>query len=693
MTTTPKRLSKSEERDQSWVDNSFMVGKDDIGDEYAEIYRKYSSAMGKYTDSSLGGSWVINPIPQFCRYADPRETALYSLHGPAQSGMGDYYSYAIDDNYQKVHMRFGVPSFNSVARFVANCYSIELSSLARTGRAPGVMFQLGRAAGAVVALPLALPLLVARGVKFLVNNQSSKYYTLKPTMHNYWSAVSHMVNSIGATLQIVPRPMNEEPEPYPTFTAEERETFGHDLPTIFHSSGMIDMLAVATRAQATSQAFHDQLNTYLKKATDPRERSRRLLKLAMNNSEGAALRAEATKNINVIGLQAYLDNVLNDDMYKEHSVAETGEGSDKGIEYMPLDPNENKMYLEAMSTAFENQRKEATEFVTFRVSNTGAQSESFSTTSKESGIADTINSMSASTRSTKFDFAYGNTGIGLVDSAIQGITSFFQGAAHQIGLDGLGLLAGNAFVDIPKMPDSTSAEINNFSFNIPLRAPYGHDLSRMINEIIPACCILAGVLPQSTGRHSYTSPLLVEVFCRGRVHIRCGMITSVQITRGAGDIGWLQNGRWMGTDLAVTVADMTSVVHMPLQAHNGFFSNIPGKVAGVLEDSANKHVRNVNSTLGTTIDEGIFSNTLTTAVASVTTGTYDDDSLFSDYMNILGSVEFDILVSRLANWALRARRQAYMYHQFKSPYYIMSSAMSGMAGDVFKAMSERTNRK
>lgn len=673
-----RKLGKLEQLDVSWVDNSFLAPTEFVDDKYEEVYRTYTSAMGKFTDASLGGNWVINPIPQFSRYADPRESVLYDI-SKNSAGVGHYYQEAIDDNYQKVHMRFGVPSYNSVASFIANCYSIELSSLARTGRADGLMFSIGRAAGTVIALPLALPLMVARAAKFLFNVQSSKYYTLKPTMHNYWSAVSLMVNNIAATLQIVPRPLNQintkaEEENSPTFTEAERAKFASWLPSIYHKSGMIDVMAIATRAQNTSQAFHDQVNTYLAGKDTPAERAMALLELTEKT------RSLTMPAISVLSLDKYLDQVLLD-AHNTNGNDSKSSSDGGGVEYMAQNPAEHKTYLTKMAEAYTAQRKEATEFITFRISNTGAQSESFSTSSKESGIASTINSMTSSARSTKFDFGQGQTGISLVDSAFSGISDMVSGFLSGVGLDGLGMLAGNAFVDIPKMPDGTSAEINNFSFNIPLRAPYGHDLSRLANEIIPMCCILAGVLPQSTGRHTYTTPLLVEVFCRGRVHIRTGMITSVNITRGTGDIGWLQSGRWMGTDISVTVADMTSVIHMPSHATTGFLGQVAGNVVGAVEDAGNAM-----------FDTSMFSNTLTMGVASLQAGTYDDDSLYSDYMNILGSAEFDILVSRLANWAIRARRQAYTYHAFRSPSYVMSAAGSGIMGDVFKALSERTNR-
>ena len=701
------KSTKEIQQDKYWVNNSFLIPENEVGDPYAIVYRTYNSAMGKFTNSSLGGNWVINPVPQISRYADPRETPLYHIQNSTH-GMGGYHSEAIDDNYQKVHMRFGVPSFNSVVRFIANCYSIEASSLARTGKAPGGLFLAGRGVGAILALPIAAPLMVVRATKFLLNIQSSKYYTLKPTMHNYWSAVSLMVNNIAATLSIVPRVGERD---YPDlgskgaringldFSKGEARAFHKAIPGVFHPSGMIDVMQIATRTQIAGQVFHDELNGVLKDINDPKERARRLIGIvesvkAAKNKKSKSIIVE--KMPAPLYLDEYLDMSLNDPMNQPESRANSGSVTEDGkqnaplsttINYMPETVEEHNNYLKRLSENFTANRKEGAEFVTFRVNNTGAQSESFTTSSKESGIASTINSMSGGMRDTRFNTGNGSIDSGgLIDTALSGVTSFFQGMASSFKLDGLGLLAGNAFVDIPKVPDGTSAEINRFNFTLNLRSPYGHDLSRLMNEIIPTCCILAGVLPQSTGRHSYTTPLMCEVFCRGRVHIRLGMIESVSITRGTGDVAWLRDGKWMGTDIQVSVADMTSVIHMPLQTGTGMVGNVVGAASAGLD----AFVDTVKSSLGE--NNADQSNSFTTAAAMFMGGTYDDDSLYSDYMNILGSVEFDILVSRISVWGLRARRQVYAFNQFRSPANIMSGATSGIVGDVFKALSDRTGR-
>lgn len=51
--------------------------------------------------------------------------------------MGRKYSEAIDDNGQLIHMRFGLPQFNSLMTFFTGFYDSGASILSRTGRSPG----------------------------------------------------------------------------------------------------------------------------------------------------------------------------------------------------------------------------------------------------------------------------------------------------------------------------------------------------------------------------------------------------------------------------------------------------------------------------------------------------------------------------------------------------------------------------
>ncbi|MCM2248804.1 hypothetical protein, partial [Klebsiella pneumoniae] len=76
--------------------------------------------------------------------------------------------------------------------------------------------------------------------------------------------------------------------------------------------------------------------------------------------------------------------------------------------------------------------------------------------------------------------------------------------------------------------------------------------------------ILAGALPLSNGKQTYGQPFLCEMYSRGRQNIRLGMIESVQISRGVGNMGWRPDGKMLACDVTITVKDLSKVMHMPV---------------------------------------------------------------------------------------------------------------------------------
>ena len=132
-------------KDSSWVSHSMMTRslEYEAGD---DMLRFFSSADLKFEDTSLGGNYVINPRPQFTRYADPRAKGIMSgvsdvsvAEDKGRFGMGHYYAEAIDDTHQTIHMRFGMPEFNSMLGYVRNFFNNGLNRLATRGRVtPGI---------------------------------------------------------------------------------------------------------------------------------------------------------------------------------------------------------------------------------------------------------------------------------------------------------------------------------------------------------------------------------------------------------------------------------------------------------------------------------------------------------------------------------------------------------------------------
>jgi hypothetical protein len=322
------------------------------------------------------------------------------------------------------------------------------------------------------------------------------------------------------------------------------------------------------------------------------------------------------------------------------------------------------------------------EFVSFRVDYTGTQTESFSSQTKESSISQQINSLAASNRETRFSIADGNIdATGIASAALGALKGFASGVAEGFGVQGLAQLSGSAFADIPKVYDSSSCDFNKTTFTIPLRSPYGDPMSRLQNIFVPLCALFAMAVPLSTGKQSYTSPFLVECFNQGRTHIRLGIISSFSVTRGVGDVGWTNQGHFLGCDVSITVDDLSGVMHMPLQAGYTMTEKViqgAGYAIGSIADAV---------TGGTTGGE------TGSALASATLGsTYDDDNAYTDYMAILSGMPLEAEINTARKWAVRMARQQAKFDDLTSPNRMVMSAMSGMTGDFWKAMSLSTDR-
>lgn len=68
----------------------------------------------------------------------------------------------------------------------------------------------------------------------------------------------------------------------------------------------------------------------------------------------------------------------------------------------------------------------------------------------------------------------------------------------------------------------------------------------------------------ATGKQTHTHPFLCEMYSRGRTNIRLGMIESVSITRGTGNMGWRVDGKMLSCRVTITVKDLSKVMAMPL---------------------------------------------------------------------------------------------------------------------------------
>lgn len=573
-------------KDSSWLRQAFILPSTEKAITAKDNFnRSYSAAFNKFTDTTPGGNFTINNPPQACRNADIKNIALRDYLGRQNikasncKGMGRFYSEAYDDNSVKVHLSFGVPEFNSITRFFSNFYDPEMGSMARTGETAGLSYSLGKALGWLVSAPLIPFVLAGSLIRYLSGKPNSKFYYVKPTMGPYWNAVNLMANKLAVNIGI-------QPGVFGSSTTEEivagmgqtagkakRADYSSDtpgaswddytkiLPDVFRREGGIDVYAMATRAQ---RIYDAQLNAQIKAiegAATEADLEAKLAAIAGGNFDN---------NVNNKNIRDYTENYRKSSLAKVKDAEAREKAAAGGEEVLKSDDSSFTDYLQA-------ELRDGSNWVAFRLDEVGSIGESFNNSTKEPGIASTINGISSNARDMKTNAMNFNLGDGVVGETIgafkDAIVSFAQGALDGVGLSGVAVLGGGAMADIQNVWDSSSASLPSESFTIQLRSPYGNKVSLFQNLYIPLSMILAGALPLSTGPSSYTSPFMCQCFVPGRMQTRCGMITDLSITRGTSNAGWSVDGLPTGIDITFTVTDMSSILHVPLDERAGILDD------------------------------------------------------------------------------------------------------------------------
>jgi len=625
-------MSTSPLRDVDWVRQSFMLPKRTISNSDA-LRRTLSDARFKFTDTTLGGNFAINPPYQFTRFADIPVPSLYS----GSKGMGRYYSEAIDDSAQLIHMRFGVPQFNSLLNFFFNFFNPQAARMARTGRSYDLAFSLGKITGTLFPLPIQLFTAAGTALQFLMGRDTSKYYYLKPTMPLYWNAVNTIANGIAVNMGLVPRIMGDAEKSTvkgsPEYTANLGKRYQKLNPEVWHESGEIDVYSLASRAQRLANEQRRELNK------------------ALETGESAA--AVQAKIQQMVDSGRYTSTQRGFQSYEEylkswHSLNDRSENEDDGS----VDLVGKKMsFKDKTLKFFEAEYEDGSQFVTFHVEHTGTVSESFSNSATEPEISSKLNGLSSGARQARFSSADGQTGIGFIDDMLQMGGAFIEGVASAVNLQGLLAFSGSAIADIPKMWDSSSADLPKSDYQIKLRTPYGNDYSRFVDLFIPLSMLLAGSLPISTGKQSYTSPFLCEVYDKGRTQTRLGMIQNLQITRGEGNLGWTRDMKPLGINVSFSVMDLSSIMHMPITA--GFDLSDSVELAGAAGLAARAATAtSVGGVIGRA--GGALGLAAGTDFAK---GFFDSDTVYSDYLATLSSLSLAEQVYTMQKLRINMTRQ------------------------------------
>lgn len=686
----------SDTNDLNWVKRAFLLPETSAVKARANkiSYRYATSAGFKFTNAKLGNSFAINPPPQFTRWCDIRVPPRGMGHDEWVNGQGVYYSEAIDDNAQEVHMTFGQPRFNTWATFFINYYDPVAAILANKGTVSPFWLNAGDILGFIFSLPLQPFIygcrLLSNFMSFMNNDGGSKWWYFKPTMHNYWSAVNYIANGLLVNMGLAPRlheskygqKLNDEHAPKPADAAKMLHDY---LPNIFMKDGGMDVMALSANAQRRADIAKDRM---IKKREQTLQRfsnwSLGLTEQEMSQFQLALLEEAQT------AVEEYPDAQwpTTKDLFNEFARTPDGKWSNEGAaadssgnwdiqDGATKNTSSQSNVLDQVATASETavaMQRDGVQFVTFRVNNTGPASESFSNSVRDGDLAGRINATAGQARNLRFDLMEGQAMPG-VQSVVNAVGSLVAGAANSVGLAGLSPLAGNAFIDVPKIYENSSMQLPRANYTVQIILPYGNKISKALSLVPPLACLLAAVLPLSAGRSAYTNPFYCQLYHQGHCQIKNGMVTAMNIRRATGNVGWNADHEALNFEVDFEVTDLSNMMHMPIRP--GFTS---------------RTIREALFTKGVNAASQATTGQVGTTAQVITGEAFDEESVFQDYLAVLGSLSPSDMIYRMRRMDLVMTQNNIAYRSWQSTNNFLHWSLDMGVARSLAMFAQATNR-
>ena len=572
--------------DSQWLVNRFMVRSTDLS--APDDQNRYWSVVNyKFTDSSLGGNISINSVPQFTRYADIRSkgrvkgrsnVSVNDLNGDI--GMGRYYGEAIDDNAVNVYLTFGVPTFNNLFNFLLSSVDYKKAKIVNEGRST-IPYDIAKTLGSYAvfaAFPYIVPFiwLAKTAYKFLLAPGSLDYYYMKETMPTYWSSVNTIVNLMSTELGLL-SPMftskGKEPNKAGTpvkFEQDDLNFLKEYMPNILTENNGIDVVSIALKAQKSANR---QFMAEMKMYEDGQLREDNFLGLIKdpNVDNHRIPQAGLTAKINAAMMTADYHFGKNDPDAEEDGEeytpgsAGTFTSNKDGTLLLPDRGTDKPTRVASFKEYVDAELREGSRYLVLKVDEPGSITESFTNTVGDIGLDSGLKAASSKARDVKFNLAGGNLVPGMSN------VLSYVGDAIVGSLDGLTMglsnvltyLLTDANLEFVKKWEDSSASFPETTFKMKLISPYKNPMSTLHNIYIPIACLLAGMLPRSTGVNSYGSPYLASMFLRGHQTITLGMITSLSITRGTSNLAFARDRQPLAVDVSFTVTDFSKIITAP----------------------------------------------------------------------------------------------------------------------------------
>ena len=580
-------------------------------------------------DTTLGGNWVINPPPQYTRFADIKERRRAYMEG--SDGMGRLYSESINSFKEVATFRFGKPRFTGASVFFTDFYDADIAVTVRTGRDPGILYWAARAYTTVLSYLTPLPYLYIAGrvLRYFLGKPTSQYYYMVPTMHLYWASFQTMANQAAVNMGLISGLtkkkgfVEEGGVVRHQFSTEgDVDSFmnyaNNTLPGLYRKGGGVDIFQIATRRQRIQSAWVTRIQSMIENNPgDNYERLNQRLDNALNSGEFSA-DVQMSRTFEEY-LEAYAQNPVYGAKRGDPSLTlddlQLGAGPAGGAtaassaaqqaispsaDTAPPAPvggdadtrsggigQTNSATEASLADLLDGELADGAQFISYKIDHVSTVSESFSSSVQESSIAQTMNSRAQANIEKRFTLSGGQTGWALLDSITQAATDTVNGAISGMGVDGIvGAFMGSGFAEIPKYWAGSSAQLPKVDMTIELRAWSGDRFTIFNHLLVPYFGLLAGALPQMTGKSSYGAPFMCECYIPGKMQIKMGMIDSISVTRGVGNVGWTREGLCLGLDINVSVVDMSSIMAMPLTTSAAALSKLDprGFVSDLLSD-------------------------------------------------------------------------------------------------------------
>lgn len=610
--------------DHSYLQQAFMLSPSG-SQEIISDNRRVSIARNKFTDTTPGGNFWINPPPQWAPTCDIRVSRYWK---DQFSGMGADYSNAIDDNADVIYCRMGVPEFNGLFTFLSNMFDASTAYLARTGRAPGWIFKAFELFGSVIAWPLQAISVTYTTVRWMMGIPKNRFYYSKNAMPLFWKASTGMLNSLMLKMNIIPPAfrtrqdqVQENSYDFSSYTPGERKELANLLPGLWKADGSVDLFYLANRATRKHIRWQKALKERIENGAVNNQVQAVDAMYKHANEWNDPAGESSNSNIN-----SYLETYFNAGLgaagdpntpesagsYEVDSsgVSPTTPRDETGAITQVTDIETKKGFFQSIQDHLEAELRDGGGFLGLKVNHNGSISESFSNSTKDNPLEGILNSASQAAQDARMTMSGGKTGLPLVDDAIEMATSAVQGLASGTMLSGVvSTLMGQGFIEIPKMWADSSANLPRETYTIQLRSPSAHPVSRVQNLIIPFVCIMNMGLAHSAGAQSYTSPFLVELYSKGRTQTRLGIVDNLGVTRGVGNVGWSRDKHPLGMDLTFGVVDLSPCMHMPIDPALAMsdFTN-PSAVAQKIFVDDNNYSDYLSSVASVSLSEQIYSS-------------------------------------------------------------------------------------